>query len=366
METTASTGHCSHCQKHPLVANLSISSLSSLSSEVLLKNLQHYGWSPIIIEELTVSSFDVEDNEEGQTDSTSLVISPPTRQDVLNLFQSKFLSQEMKDRYQYRASTESGGDSIEPKESLEVQLANASLIASGSMVDQWCLALSKIAHRVCECLDIPPDTMLTDTTKSKQALDLMRVFHYHATDTPQLGSSPHTDWGSWTIVWQDSVGGLETYCRKDHRWVAVPPPQTSSSSMNAWHCIVHVGDMASLALERPYDISMDDNYNRLSYCWPSPKHRVLTSSQHERASLVYFGYPPSHTSLNEIRKALKAWKPNHRGRCLSLNEYYLLQNQSSAEKEGAENESSTYSSIEYLSIQQVIEEKWNQVQRASR
>eukprot|EP00554_Chaetoceros_debilis_P010665 CAMPEP_0194109020 /NCGR_PEP_ID=MMETSP0150-20130528/8623_1 /TAXON_ID=122233 /ORGANISM="Chaetoceros debilis, Strain MM31A-1" /LENGTH=69 /DNA_ID=CAMNT_0038797877 /DNA_START=33 /DNA_END=239 /DNA_ORIENTATION=+ len=54
-------------------------------------------------------------------------------------------------------------------------------------------------------------------------MDLLRVFRYDAmTNARQqyahLGSSPHTDWGSLTVVWQDSMGGLQIYCHDCDKW----------------------------------------------------------------------------------------------------------------------------------------------------
>ena len=84
-----------------------------------------------------------------------------------------------------------------------------------------------IAKKVRHVLDLPSHVLLyenddndtsrdCDNGKNGKIIDLMRVFYYHrvvqreaSTTTPiVLGSSPHTDWGSFTIVWQDDVGGL--------------------------------------------------------------------------------------------------------------------------------------------------------------
>jgi isopenicillin N synthase-like dioxygenase len=41
-----------------------------------------------------------------------------------------------------------------------------------------------------------------------------------------LGSSPHTDWGTLTVVWQDNKRGLQTHCDACNVWLDV---NTSSS-----------------------------------------------------------------------------------------------------------------------------------------
>ena len=171
---------------------------------------------------------------------------------------------------------------------------------------------------------------------------------------------------SLTIVWQDSIGGLETYCRSCKKWIPVPPPSiaaSSNASDNTWHCIVHVGDMASLALGEPNNPTSDVNFDQCY--WPSPKHRVLTSNQ-ERVSLVFFTYPQPLTTLTTIREKLKEWKSGKPcGNCLPLKEYYLLQNQSEVTRKLNSTENQSYSSLESKAIRIVIQEKWGQVQRSS-
>ena len=163
---------------------------------------------------------------------------------------------------------------------------------------------------------------------------------------------------SLTIVWQDSVGGLETYCRCCKEWIPVPPPilNTETSSSSLWHCIVHVGDMASLAL--------GNETGPVDHCsWPSPKHRVLTSKQ-ERVSLVFFGYPPPFTSIEEMRNNLKDYKATRSsGKCLPLEEYYLLKDQSEVSK-GPSIET-VFSKMVSTKVFTVIQKKWLQVQRSA-
>ena len=161
---------CTSCQAPPPEVNLSPPLFSS--SEILVKNLQVHGWSPIVIE---------------------LNQDSPSRRQILELFQQKNVSQST---YTYRSSESGaiGEKSIEPKESLEVELSKVLLDNSNSLEKNWCLGLSKIAHRVCECLDLPPGTLLSPWN-DRDTLDLLRIFHYHATEEPELGSSAHTDWG---------------------------------------------------------------------------------------------------------------------------------------------------------------------------
>lgn len=106
------------------------------------------------------------------------------------------------------------------------------------MVKRWCRTLSWIAQRVCHAMLVPEGALISKDPE--ESLDLLRVFRYYPTATtttkseareviqvasPErtqlLGSSEHTDWGSLTIVWQDDVGGLQTYCQVCNKWIDV-------------------------------------------------------------------------------------------------------------------------------------------------
>lgn len=334
----------------------------------LLNNLGRYGWSPIIVDNLSSP--------------------PPSHEEISAFFHGTHDFQKSCMTYRSAESGAKGKSAVEPKESLEVQLKASSGTTTTAttakpanengptaVIQSWCQQLSQIAHRVCEAvLRIPPNTLLSDNPE--ESLDLMRVFHYHATEKQEMGSSEHTDWGSWTIVWQDSVGGLETFCRPHQKWVGVEPPAAKEGG-EEWYCVVHVGDMASLALGLPSSSLSGTVGNSTSSAirpmirWPSPKHRVVTSRR-ERTSLVYFGYPPAQSSIHGIQKALENWNVPSRGKCLPLPEYYLLHDQSSSSPIVGEETNfeallpdDIYSSIAELSVQEVIQKKWKQVQRTS-
>lgn len=395
---------------------------------LLLQNLKHFGWSPISVtgapspcpsHEEIVRLFPPSSgrccNRNGRDDDVTNVITTKDDTDVIY----------------HSAESGSSEGSVEPKESYEVHLSKCLCGdgddddgSSNNVIKTWCRTLSWIAHQVCTVLQVPPNTLLVDddvhnnnnNNAIQESLDLLRVFHYYATPTTQeLGSSPHTDWGSLTVVWQDDVGGLQTYCRACHKWVDVKPSSTSTTSSlgnsigqeterrqtdtHRWECIIHVGDMASLVLDVGNDIDAvvdsgvankaADNTKNLtrSICWPSPKHRVVSSASRERTSLVYFGYPPASCSLQTIQDALRDWKPSLRGHRLPLRDYYLLQDQSSnasaADGETANTASSSssagttrssscaalsqenqsYSLIREMNIRDIVAWKWSQVQR---
>ncbi|KAG7350531.1 2-oxyglutarate/Fe(II) oxygenase [Nitzschia inconspicua] len=397
------------------------------SDLLLLRNLQQFGWCPIRIPTEQIGH------------------PPPTQQKILQMFRDYRRKNDSGQHIDQACtsfsndvkyvSAESGSKegTVEPKESLEIELSSCiptdtetsafpSLLPdqyrqepshddkNNIIIKTWCQAMSWIAHQVCIRLDIPPDTFLSyhstkPSTSSSSSLDLMRVFHYYAVSVPSvndvdndrerliLGSSPHTDWGSLTIVWQDHVGGLQTYCRTCQSWIPVPPPSCDTASEHAWNVIVHVGDMASLVLDASQITSSfrstKSNGAQSDCCteptanesildcpvkseiicsfWPSPKHRVVSSPSHERVSLVYFAYPPVNATLDGIHSALHNWQPSHRSSCLPLDEYYLLQDQSSHSDNNDDDK--TLSAAEMLTaiwnlpIQDIVRLKWKQVYR---
>ena len=148
--------------------------------------------------------------------------------------------------------------------------------------------------------------------------------------------------------------------------------------MYRWECVVHVGDMTSLALAKQ-DQPHQDNLGvegevvntattavatTATVRFPSPRHRVVSSESHERASLVYFGYPPSHLSLEQVRESLQDWSPISRGPCLPHDYYYLLKNQSDGDGLTSTTTSTQlYDAIKSIPLGTVVERKWQQVQR---
>jgi hypothetical protein len=187
------------------------------------------------------------------------------------------------------------------------------------------------------------------STPTSQPLDILRAFRYepihvdtsgtHHTKLPlngsQLGSSPHTDWGSWTGVWQDDTNPpcLQTYCHHCQKWNSIPSPPTplSPTSMyddeiddntqtnrcsnlsNEAYFIVHVGDLTSLSIRQAiHQLSLSrksSNTIPIADIWPSPlpRHRVLLPINQYRHSLVYFVYPPNTTTPALITDSLLNW-----------------------------------------------------------
>jgi len=244
-------------------------------------------------------------------------------------------------------------------------------------------------------------------------MDLLRVFLYDAVASKEdqetyLGSSPHTDWGSLTIVWQDWKGGLQNYCYEHSFWNDIKlPMEDKQENNNSTFFFVHVGDFLSLAMNHCHHPNVrydhDTTKNR-RVIWPSPRHRVLCPVvqfdsddallsdriQTKRCSLVYFAYPPLGVSLQDAEERLHSCEHIQRGMLNNNKEenkyttlfpydrYILLLDQSLSTNDNSDLKSledrsltprdfayGTYQRFHTRPFHQIVQEKWSQVQRRS-
>lgn len=143
--------------------------------------------------------------------------------------------------------------------------------------------MSKCARSVLAALavglDLPADYFHDYFTKP---LARGSIIHYPPQPpdlgTEQFGVGPHTDYGFLTLLWQDSVGGLEVLNR-DGDWVAAPPiPGTF---------VVNVGDLLARW--------SNDRFS-------STLHRVVNRTGQERYSIPLF-FDPNFDTVIDPRDA---------------------------------------------------------------
>lgn len=304
------------------------------------------------------------------------------KQQVEALFDAEFIASKNngKNAPTYRGRmAESGSGQAEPKQSWEVKRCCAheqQQDQNECYLDQWTRALHSVAVAVTRVLRLPPNLLLAEddcqcaaSSEERCNIDLLRVFYYDAVDTTtngnSMGSSPHTDWGSFTVVWQDDVGGLQTYCQAHQQWVDVPAPPLKESRV---FFVVHVGDVTSLAMGHATSrASSSSNQDSPRVIWPSPRHRVQSPKNSvPRASLVYFAYPPPGISLKDMEEVLVAeYSNNKRDESPAVQvpyvEYFLLHNQSV--NGAAQSPEETYSVMRLRPLDGVFDDKWRQVQR---
>ena len=280
----------------------------------------------------------------------------------------------------FRGRTAESGDATEatpePKLSWECQRKQSgdAIPRPWKYLPDFTNALHSVASTIIHTLGVPPGLVLQESSRGSSGggnIDLLRVVRYDAVSSDEslktMGSSPHSDWGTLTVVWQDDKGGLQTYCHGCDRWSDVDACGPSSGEENSVHLFVHVGDFLSLTTQ-----------NRDGACWPSPRHRVICPTRdvnggvnHCRRSLVYFSYPPPGISISDAQEQLEGLVAEP-GTCgedkMDLYEgYSLLHNQAandSGDNKGSKSAFETYQSIRGTPFDQVIRDKWNQVQRS--
>lgn len=264
-----------------------------------------------------------------------------------------------------------------------------------------------------------PPTSSTNCKEKSCSIDLLRVFRYDALNSSEeqdtnLGSSPHTDWGSLTVVWQDSIGGLQIHCDMHDCWNDVTvEPHNPSCHNDAKDCnvkkvirlFIHVGDFLSLALSGARKESARLDARNVKY--PSPMHRVICPkrdlknkddegaeagerAKNPRCSLVYFAYPPPGLSLQNAQSSVfrEGCVNDNMGNMADLSDGYpkfpfdrfmLLHNQSIDSSTLVKDQMyqhvsdrtandyrksrAYYNYIRSLPFDSVIREKWDQVQR---
>jgi isopenicillin N synthase-like dioxygenase len=105
------------------------------------------------------------------------------------------------------------------------------------------------------------------------------IFNYYPPSDPstfdedQWNFSPHTDYGAFTLLLQDSLGGLQAR-NSAGDWIEVPPVEGTF--------VVNLGDM--------FQMWTNDLY-------VSTLHRVVNASGKARLSVPFFNYPHGRTVI---------------------------------------------------------------------
>ncbi len=118
----------------------------------------------------------------------------------------------------------------------------------------------------------------------------MRYLHYpqrgFSVDPAQMGAGAHTDYGALTLLFQDSVGGLQLR-QENGDWMDVPP---ISGAVN-----INTGDLMT-------------HWSNGRY--PSTEHRVLPRIGHgDRHSIAFFTDPDSETRVECLPSCVNEENP---------------------------------------------------------
>ena len=335
-------------------------------------------------------------------------------------------------KYRGRAAESGSTSGLEPKQSWEFFRCHSMLDAAPldtststrtlqedagrlAILNDYIRILHEVAVRLFSphVLDLPQRTFIEDRECACACahdngqdcfctMDLLRVFRYDALSDRQqidinLGSSPHTDWGSLTVVWQDSKGGLQIYCHEHERWndVEAQSDDADDDEEKLVRLFIHVGDFTSLSMSRgsaastPSSSSPSSQPSERVVTWPSPLHRVLcphkmtdgddATGDDARCSLVYFAYPPRGVSLHnaQFQLSLASKQKQTHSDCPNPNPHnahvdtkgsfpydrFMVLNNQSLDAVETSREEEVYHRIVKVPFDVVIQQKWNEVQR---
>lgn len=126
----------------------------------------------------------------------------------------------------------------------------------------------QLARAFSLSLDLPEDYL----ESYHDRLGCIHSFNYYPSMQPELadklwGFSPHTDYGTFTILQQDSSGGLQAQ-NADGEWIDVSPISGTF--------VINVGDMLMRWTNDTYISTL---------------HRVMNLSAKARLSIAFFVYP---------------------------------------------------------------------------
>jgi len=168
----------------------------------------------------------------------------------------------------------------------------------------------RLLELIALALDLPPNQFASQHDPSAENFDNFEIMHYPPVTPAREGQkdnrfriSPHTDWGTLTLLFQQSVGGLE-----------VRPPHYTSPSLDLegekWipapvyddMVLINIGDMLEFWTA-----------GRLKSTW----HRVVPTAQYggvDRYTFAYFLHPNKDAVLVPIEALKKdGWVPRYAG-----------------------------------------------------
>ncbi|KAJ4804425.1 2-oxoglutarate (2OG) and Fe(II)-dependent oxygenase superfamily protein [Rhynchospora pubera] len=147
-------------------------------------------------------------------------------------------------------------------------------------IEEYAKCVEKLAFIVLELisltLNLPPKYL---NAFFEEQTTFVRLNHYPPCPYPDLalGVGHHKDSGALTVLYQDSVGGLDVKRQSDGEWVRVKPIPNSF--------VINVGDIIQ--------VWSNDKYL-------SAEHRVSVNTERDRFSIPFFFNPASSIDVRPL------------------------------------------------------------------
>ncbi|MEH2460373.1 isopenicillin N synthase family dioxygenase [Nostoc sp.] len=177
-------------------------------------------------------------------------------------------------------------------ENFSVSLVN--FPAKDSSISTFYQACTELANTILQAfalaLQLPEDFFATRHSEQNHTL---RLLHYppvqQLSQLGQIRAGEHSDYGSITLLFQDTIGGLEIQTA-DGKWIAAPVIPDS--------VIVNTGDLMQ-------------RWTNHVFC--STKHRVILPSdervKQSRYSVAFFCHPNDDTEIACLENCQKQYPP---------------------------------------------------------
>lgn len=174
---------------------------------------------------------------------------------------------------------------------------------------------SRLLELIAVALDLPPSTFTSQHPRSRQNFDNFELMHYPPLSTTPAEEvayriSPHTDWGTITLLFQQSIGGLQV--RPPHYTSPElhPDEQWTSAPAHNDMVLINIGDMMEFWTA-----------GRLKSTW----HRVVPKPETrdvDRYCYAYFLHPDKDAVLEPIKQFEKeGWIPRYAGKGRTAEEH---------------------------------------------
>lgn len=200
---------------------------------------------------------------------------------------------DLKEAFNVGKEVNPDGRNLEDKSSLILNQWSTGQDDFRQIVLEFYQACTEAANRICQAfaiaLHLPESFFLDRHTHQNHTL---RLLHYPPLEeAPKLGqirAGEHSDYGSFTLLFQDEIGGLEV-CTAQGEWITAPYiPGT---------IIVNTGDLMQ-------------RWTNHVFC--STPHRVLIpldeQVQRSRYSIAFFCHPNDDTEISCLETCKE---PNH-------------------------------------------------------